>query len=154
MTMEGYMFWGVEMTDSCDSCTNIVNIYPPVLCCHFSRFRLCDPMDCSLPGSSVRGILQQRILEWVAMPSSRGSSQTRDQTGISSLLDWHLCSLPLVPPGKPRIPMKWTLKKWMLWYVNYVWIKLLRKGHWTCPGKIPFESPPPKRYCSRFRNLK
>ena len=35
---------------------------------------LCDPMDCSPPGSSVRGILQARILEWVAMPSSRGSS--------------------------------------------------------------------------------
>ena len=39
---------------------------------------LCDPMDCSPPGSSVRGILQARILEWVAMPSSRGSSQPRD----------------------------------------------------------------------------
>ena len=35
---------------------------------------LCDPMDCSLPGSSVHGILQARILEWVAKPSSRGSS--------------------------------------------------------------------------------
>jgi len=35
---------------------------------------LCDPMDCSLLGSSVRGILQTRILEWVAMPSTRGSS--------------------------------------------------------------------------------
>ena len=35
---------------------------------------LCDAMDCSLPGSSVHGILQARILEWVAMPSSRGSS--------------------------------------------------------------------------------
>ena len=35
---------------------------------------LCDPMDCSPPGSSVHGILQARILEWVAMPSSRGSS--------------------------------------------------------------------------------
>ena len=35
---------------------------------------LCDPMDCSLPGSSVHGILQARILEWVATPSSRGSS--------------------------------------------------------------------------------
>ena len=39
---------------------------------------LCDPMDCSLPGSSVYGILQARILKWVAMPSSRGSSQPRD----------------------------------------------------------------------------
>ena len=37
---------------------------------------LCDPMDCSLPGSSVLGILQARILEWVAMPSSRGSSDS------------------------------------------------------------------------------
>ena len=35
---------------------------------------LCDPMDCSLPGSSVHGILQARTLEWVAMPSSRGST--------------------------------------------------------------------------------
>ena len=45
--------------------------------CMLSRFscvRLCDPMDCNLPGSSDHGILQARILEWVAMPSSRGSS--------------------------------------------------------------------------------
>ena len=39
-----------------------------------------DPMDCSLPGSSVCGILQAKILEWVAMPSSRGSFQPRDRT--------------------------------------------------------------------------
>ena len=39
---------------------------------------LCDPMDCSPPGSSVRGILQARILEWVAVSSSRGSSRPRD----------------------------------------------------------------------------
>ena len=43
---------------------------------------LCDPMDCSPPGSSVHGILQARILEWVAMLSSRGSSQPRDQTQV------------------------------------------------------------------------
>ena len=41
---------------------------------------LWDPRDCSLPGSSVQGILQARILEWVAMPSSRGPSQPRDHT--------------------------------------------------------------------------
>ena len=45
---------------------------------------LCDPMNCNLPGSSVHGILQARTLEWVAMPS-RGSSQPRDQTHISSV---------------------------------------------------------------------
>ena len=44
---------------------------------------LCDPMNYSLPSSSVHGILQARILEWVARPSSRGSSQPRDQTGVS-----------------------------------------------------------------------
>ena len=44
---------------------------------------LCDPMDCSPPGSSVHGILQARILECVATPFSRGSSQPRDQTASS-----------------------------------------------------------------------
>ena len=44
---------------------------------------LCDPMDCSPPGSSVHGILPARILEWVAMPFSRASSQPRDQTQVS-----------------------------------------------------------------------
>ena len=43
---------------------------------------LCDPVDCSLPGSFVPGILQARIQEWIAVPSSRGSSQPRDQTHI------------------------------------------------------------------------
>ena len=42
---------------------------------------LCDPMDCCPQGSM--GILQARILEWVVMPSSRGSSQRRDQTQVS-----------------------------------------------------------------------
>ena len=45
----------------------------------------CDPMDRRLPGSSVHGILQARILEWVAMPSSRGSSQPRDWNQVSHI---------------------------------------------------------------------
>ena len=45
-------------------------------------FRLCDPLDCSLPGSYVPGILQARILEWVAISFSRGSSWLRDQTYV------------------------------------------------------------------------
>ena len=44
---------------------------------------LCDPMDCSLPGSSVHGIFQAIILEWVAISFSRASSQPRDQTHVS-----------------------------------------------------------------------
>ena len=43
----------------------------------------CNPIDCSLQESSVHGILRARILEWVAMPSSRGSSQPRDRTRVS-----------------------------------------------------------------------
>ena len=57
-----------------------------MLCCAWSLQlspALCNSMDCSSPGSFVHGILQARILEWVAMPSSRGSSRTRDQTRIS-----------------------------------------------------------------------
>jgi len=48
-----------------------------------SCLTLCNPMDCSPPGSSVHGILQARILEWVAIPFSRGSSQLRDWTWVS-----------------------------------------------------------------------
>ena len=46
---------------------------------------LCNPMDCSPPGSSVYGILQARILEWVTISSSRGSSQPRDWTWVSCI---------------------------------------------------------------------
>ena len=44
---------------------------------------LCNPMDCSPPGSSVHGILQARILEWIAISFSRGSSWPRDRTHVS-----------------------------------------------------------------------
>ena len=48
-----------------------------------SYLTLCDSMDCSLPGSSVHGVFQANILEWVIMTSSRGSSWLRDRTNIS-----------------------------------------------------------------------
>ena len=44
---------------------------------------LCDPMDCSLPDSAVHGILQTRMLKWVVIPFSRGSSWPRDQNQVS-----------------------------------------------------------------------
>ena len=64
-----------------------------------SCLTLCDPMDCSPPGSSVHGILQARILEWVAMPSSRGSSKPRDQTVSSVAPALQMGSLPLTAPA-------------------------------------------------------
>ena len=48
-----------------------------------SRWTLCDPMDYSPPGSSVHGIFQARILEWVVIPFSRGSFRPRDQIQVS-----------------------------------------------------------------------
>ena len=60
------------------------------------------PMDYSPTGSSVHEILQVRILEWFAMPSSRGSSKSKDRTHISQVfLHWQAGSLPQVAPGKP-----------------------------------------------------
>ena len=46
-----------------------------------------NPMDCSQPGSSVHGISQARILDWVAIPFSRGSSQPKNQTQVSRIAD-------------------------------------------------------------------
>ena len=51
-----------------------------------SHMTLCDSMDCSLPGSSIYGILQVRILEWVAISFSRRSSQSRDWTQVSHII--------------------------------------------------------------------
>ena len=59
---------------------------------------LCDPMDCSLRVSSVHGIIPTRILEWVAVSFSRGSSQPRDVVQSPSL---QVDSLPAELPGKP-----------------------------------------------------
>ena len=55
------------------SCAQSLQLYPA----------LCYPVGCSQPGSSLHGIIQARILEWVAISSSRGSFQSKDQTQIS-----------------------------------------------------------------------
>ena len=62
-----------------DGLGSVVNVNGAVLCLVTqSCLTLCNSMDCSLPGSSVHGILQARLLEWVAISFSRGSSQPRD----------------------------------------------------------------------------
>ena len=60
-----HLWWSEKVTQSCPT--------------------LCDPVDCSPPDSSVHGILQARILEWVAISFSRGSSQPRDPTWVSCI---------------------------------------------------------------------
>ena len=60
---------------------------------------LCDPVDCSLPGSPVYGILQVKILKRVAIPFSRGSSQPRDRSWFPASQAY---CLPPEPPGKSK----------------------------------------------------
>ena len=65
-------------------------IYPPTDSCVLVAqlcLTLCDPMDCSLPSSSVHGLLQARLLEWVLIPFSRGSSWLRDWTWVFHIAD-------------------------------------------------------------------
>ena len=63
---------------------------------------LCEPKDCSLPGSSVHGILQARILEWVAISFSRGSSHLRNWTQVSCIFYIAGECSTAEPPGKPQ----------------------------------------------------
>ena len=66
-------------------CWVFTNTCVCICLCAQSCPTLCDPMGCSLPGSSVHGILQARILAWVAISFSKGSSQPRDQTWVSCI---------------------------------------------------------------------
>ena len=76
-----------------------------MVCCLVTKscLTLCDPVDCSPPGSSVHGILQARILEWVAI-SSREFSRPKNQTYISCIVGRFFATEPL---GKP-------LRIWLL----------------------------------------
>ena len=91
---------------------------------------LCNPMDCSLPGSSVCGILQARILEWVAIPFSRASSQPRDQTQLSCIAGgffkncnkkppppnlWHIFFILKVKPGSHQAIIQMLAGLCSLW---------------------------------------
>ena len=59
----------------------------------------CDSMDCTPPASSVHGILEARILEWVVISSSKEYPELN--LSLLHLLHWQEGSLPLIPPGKP-----------------------------------------------------
>ena len=75
---------------------------------------LCDPMDCSQPSTSVHGLLQERILEWVAI------SFSRDQTYVSYIsLHWQRASLLSSHSGSPLCTSKWLNGKF---YVIYIYI--------------------------------
>ena len=68
---------------------------------HFRRVQLCNPMDCSPPGSSVHWVLQARILEWDPPPGALPNPGIKLR--VLLLLPWQTSSLPLAPPGKPAL---------------------------------------------------
>ena len=87
-----------------------------------------DPMDCSLPGSSVHGILQARVLEWVAISFSRGSSQPRDQTLVSCIVDKHF-TVWATRVSTRRVTFFFSLVKMKFFY--YLMQFLCRGKRWT-----------------------
>ena len=74
-----------------------------------SCLTLCDPVNCSPPGSSVHGISQATILEWVAIPSSRESSRPRDWTCVSCVSCTGSWILYQHTPGKPSESLRQSL---------------------------------------------
>ena len=99
-----------------------------------SCLTLCDPMDCSPPGSFVHQISQARILEWVSISSSRGSSRPRDRTCISCMVGGFFTT---EPPGKSAVkqvlaPLDGLILYLLLLHPNAVkytshWLSLTRK---------------------------
>ena len=104
--------------------------------CAQSCLTLCSPMDCSSPGSSVHGIFQERILEWVAISFSRGSSWPRDCTRVSCV-SW-TCTQVHYQLSHDRSPeanqliarhQKWQRQteghiRWLTEWWSYVWCSL------------------------------
>ena len=103
-----------------------------------SRPTLCNLMDYGPPGSSVHGIFQARILEWVAVSFSRGFSRLKDQTHVSyfSCVDRQIFFLLLVPPGKPiythfslniqPCPRTWLTPKRLILFGDHVCLRRKR----------------------------
>ena len=96
---------------------------------------LYDPMDCSPPGSSVHGILQARILEWVAIPLSRGSSWPRDRTQVSCIVGRFFTVWAIRDPRFNLVDQK--PKDFELWHLKHFQITLI-------PSSIPawYHFPP------------
>ena len=78
----------------------------------------CHPMNCSPPGSSVCGISQARIQEWVAISFSRGSSQPRDQTHVSCIAGRFFTA---EPPGKTSFYLQLPKQAVTLWFPRLCW---------------------------------
>ena len=104
--------------------------FPPLVTIKWSEVSqlcptLCNPVNCRLPGSSIHGIFQARVLEWVATSFSRGSSQLRDQTRVSRIVGrrfYHLSHQGSPSSYSSTLKMKGT--QWKAVFVK--WMKDLQ----------------------------
>ena len=115
---------------------------------HFSHVQLCYPMNCSPPGSSVHGIFLTRIPEWIAMPSSRGSSQLRDRTRISCIFCTAGRLFTTEPLEKPKAGFS-QFSSVAQWYPT-LWPHESQHTRPPCPSPTPrvySHSCPWSRWC-------
>ena len=111
-----------------------------------SRVRLCNPMDCGSPCSSVCGIFQARVLEWVAISFSRESSPPRDQTRVSCIAGrrftvWTTGKIIQLEVYK-RISNLWN-QSFSFWSISF---KKINLSYWS----IWEESPVQKKECALY----
>ena len=92
---------------------------------------LCDPMDCSPPGSTVLGIFQARILKWVSISSSRGSSRPRDRTRISCTASRFFTIWAIWDTGGVKVPDHEPVRAHKMWQRGGGWCLTTRH----CPGQ-------------------
>ena len=91
---------------------------------------LCYPMDCSLPGSSVHGIFQARVLEWVAISFSRGSSWPRDWTRV-----------PCIQGEDYTMVLSWrsVFQRYGIWDMDENNVRVMHgNSHWSIENKLTF----------------
>ena len=109
-----------------------------------SCLTLCDSMDCSLPDSSVHGIFQAIVLEWIAISFSRGSSRPRDRTWVSRIVDKHFTvwatrevqgAIERLNRIKPKFKVEW----WSTRYSTCVVPRQICTLTWLSVGDLPYK---------------
>ena len=119
---------------------------------------LCEPMDCSSPGSSVHGILQARILEWVIISFSRGSSQLRAWNYISTLAGRFFITEPLGSPvGRRAYPNpRWSHLEIFKWHIQRLFFQMMSQSQVQNDislGRTPLNPPFPWRSRTQEKNV-
>ena len=113
---------------------------------------LCNPMDCSLIGSSVHGVFKVKILEWVAISFSRRSSQSRDQTQVSRIVGRHftICATREAIPVELSQILKDDAMKVLHSICQQIWKTQQWPQHWKRSVSIPIPKKSNAKECSNY----